>query len=448
MKFESAQEIIQKHFGNPILQNSKLLFLAPYIPHDKINNAIKSMAEHVNPADVLLLYDTSIMHSGKTGILLTRDALYCKNFYCQPVRIEYAELFKVAFSEEELSNTLSINKKISFTFTTNDQPIGTLIHDILEEIIKNKKGFEAAQSQYPPYSKPIDQNLLSNFAPNTEKLFFILCLIPCIFPVAIPFIFLIPMAYIFYRYIDKIAVYQLEARPINLDSKLYLGRVKIYQILNEVLSSLNLNKQILIYEYQSKEVNSLMLPTQGGFILFITTTALNSCTPKELKGMLIYNLVFTDGSDFHKLLKMFSLFLSPYLYICLLFKALYFPIFIRFRFIPIKWLSSFLTGVYKSVVEFKEIRDRVPILLLITYLFFPLGAIIITKCTRKLIKRADMVASNHVGYIYYKYTISNAYRDNASFTPMDIEFSFLKFKWRFYGLLVSLGLKKRLRCLQ
>jgi hypothetical protein len=87
----------------------KSLFVGT-IPPKKLNNAIKTYATQVSPADVLLLYDNTVFGSAKDGLLLTAEEVYWRND-SEPERLRYAEIRKVDTLKYTLSTAIVLNEK-------------------------------------------------------------------------------------------------------------------------------------------------------------------------------------------------------------------------------------------------------------------------------------------------------------------------------------------------
>lgn len=72
------------------------LYLAPHIPPKKVRNAIRDYAPSLRPADVVALYDGTLMGSAKDGILLTADRMIFQNSDLEaPQQVHYEEIVRV-----------------------------------------------------------------------------------------------------------------------------------------------------------------------------------------------------------------------------------------------------------------------------------------------------------------------------------------------------------------
>ena len=60
------------------------VFIAPNIPEKKLNNAISSIAEGVNPEYVLAIVDTTLFGSAKEGIVFLGDRLFVRDILEKP----------------------------------------------------------------------------------------------------------------------------------------------------------------------------------------------------------------------------------------------------------------------------------------------------------------------------------------------------------------------------
>lgn len=84
---------------------------APYIPQDKLLNAIKEYAQDAKPEEVLCLFDDSLRENGKAGVLLTKDNLYV----CTRV-LQLKRVTKASFKD-----MLSMFYKKKITISQNDE---------------------------------------------------------------------------------------------------------------------------------------------------------------------------------------------------------------------------------------------------------------------------------------------------------------------------------------
>ncbi|MDR0621680.1 MAG: hypothetical protein LBJ61_07380 [Deltaproteobacteria bacterium] len=465
MPVNSVQDILSKYYSDPRLWGNSssalnpqdapkksYIFFAPQIPPEFLNNVVKHIAKRVNPSAILAAVSSNWLggSSGKTGIILTADSVYCREPLSDPIMFRFDDLYKTAIKKDQLS----VNTYFTINFSADEADSYTLMHDILKEIIKHKKdiispsaGYQT-QVQPPSFSQPVDINALSDFSGKQLAIFVALC---CVSPLFIRFplslFIIIPLIVLYYIFIDKIAIFQTGARPINLDTSLPLGKVKIYDILRKVMTSLNLSECVLIYALKGTEINCFTLPVKGGFHLFLTTAAIKNCSPRQLQAIMTYSIAFTACRDFKNLLKMFSIYLAPMLIISILYKVIYFPLIIEFRFIPIKSISSFLTKFYKWLISDLKLMDIARGVFILTYACFPLGSIMATLRCRELVKRADIISSGLTGLYDYVYTLYYAYYISTPIpkaTPMDVEFTYLKFKFSFFGIFVVPRLKKRL----
>lgn len=72
------------------------LYLAPNIPPSKLRNALGDYADSIEAADVLALYDATLMGNAKDGALLTADRLVFQNHGLDPIhQVRYADIVGV-----------------------------------------------------------------------------------------------------------------------------------------------------------------------------------------------------------------------------------------------------------------------------------------------------------------------------------------------------------------
>ncbi|MBB6064984.1 J domain-containing protein [Pseudoxanthomonas broegbernensis] len=68
------------------------MYARPKIPRKKLEGAISSYAPTVSPRDVLVLLDDTVFGGAKEGLLVTGDAIYCKQKFEAPRRILFRDI--------------------------------------------------------------------------------------------------------------------------------------------------------------------------------------------------------------------------------------------------------------------------------------------------------------------------------------------------------------------
>ncbi len=72
------------------------LYVAPKIPVDKLDNAIRDYAQGVDAKDVLVMYDGTLLGSGKDGALFTASGFVFQNTDLEiPQEISYDDIVRV-----------------------------------------------------------------------------------------------------------------------------------------------------------------------------------------------------------------------------------------------------------------------------------------------------------------------------------------------------------------
>ena len=70
---------IEEYVKNNITKVCDKVFLAPDIPNKKLDGAIKSMTNGIDPNIVIALADTTIFGSAKEGLLITGEKMYIRS---------------------------------------------------------------------------------------------------------------------------------------------------------------------------------------------------------------------------------------------------------------------------------------------------------------------------------------------------------------------------------
>lgn len=79
------------------------VYIAPDIPEKKLNNAILSIAEGVNPQYVLAIIDTTLFGSAKEGILFLGDRLFVRNTFEKTTVFNFSDIFEAEYVFEEIT---------------------------------------------------------------------------------------------------------------------------------------------------------------------------------------------------------------------------------------------------------------------------------------------------------------------------------------------------------
>ena len=114
-KTSSKSTVKQKNYHDlleELFEDS--IYTAPDIPDKKLKNALRSFAPGVEPKDVLLLADDTVFGSAKEGLIITRDAVYGKESWECPRKIQ---LFKNTTVSVKGSKVLCINNYDFITLT-------------------------------------------------------------------------------------------------------------------------------------------------------------------------------------------------------------------------------------------------------------------------------------------------------------------------------------------
>lgn len=71
------------------------VYARPNIPRKKLEGAIFSYASNVSPGSVLVLLDDTLFGGAKEGLLVTNDAIYCKQKFESPRRMALSSITEV-----------------------------------------------------------------------------------------------------------------------------------------------------------------------------------------------------------------------------------------------------------------------------------------------------------------------------------------------------------------
>jgi hypothetical protein len=96
----------------------KNLSIAPQIEEKKLNNAIKSFNYSGSSSNVVALYDTTMLGSGKDGLLFTGKQLIYRVAFSDPIYIDFDSIVNVECVETLMGSKL----EYSIEVTRKDKP--------------------------------------------------------------------------------------------------------------------------------------------------------------------------------------------------------------------------------------------------------------------------------------------------------------------------------------
>ncbi len=158
------KDIIREHSKH--IEDTTIYF-APHIPEKKLRNAIAAYATKVSPDEVFILYDSTAFGGGKTGMLITATAFYCRDFLSAP---KYRNIDDVVTLDQKWDKII-INGW-EFVKSTSGQTASILLK-ILEDIcgiaaeqpvVGAVQGEDNLNSVHKKREKPISKK-----APRTAK---------------------------------------------------------------------------------------------------------------------------------------------------------------------------------------------------------------------------------------------------------------------------------------
>lgn len=133
IKYQSSEEMIKSKLKASYEKAE--IFIAPDIPEKKLVNAASVIGKGVNTMEVVGLVDTTILHSGKEGILFMGDRAFLRPPFGTPICIEYASLKNIKYDEKEIRDS---NDKVKIErILTIEKKAGDI-----ERFSSNTYGFE------------------------------------------------------------------------------------------------------------------------------------------------------------------------------------------------------------------------------------------------------------------------------------------------------------------
>lgn len=97
------------------------VFCAPEIPEKKLNNAISSIAQGLNPEYVIAIVDTTLFGSAKEGIVFSGDRVYIRNTFEKAQVYKFEEISSAEYISDEIKkDNGKIEKKEDVYFKFNN----------------------------------------------------------------------------------------------------------------------------------------------------------------------------------------------------------------------------------------------------------------------------------------------------------------------------------------
>ena len=107
------EELVATSFSGCFTVSS--VYTKPDIPAKKLNNAVSSYAEGVDPTQVVALYDSTVFGSGKEGVLVTYAGLYMKMAFEDSVHFSFSQVKEVQVhkhTEQRQGKEPKVTKKL------------------------------------------------------------------------------------------------------------------------------------------------------------------------------------------------------------------------------------------------------------------------------------------------------------------------------------------------
>ncbi|MEH7381355.1 hypothetical protein V7138_12910 [Bacillus sp. JJ1533] len=95
---------IQKFIKENINKLGSTSYVAPYIPDKKVNTAINSFGNDIDPDYIIAIYDSTIFSSGKDGCLFIGDAVYLKAAFEKSLKLQYADIEDIEYNTTNITN--------------------------------------------------------------------------------------------------------------------------------------------------------------------------------------------------------------------------------------------------------------------------------------------------------------------------------------------------------
>ena len=96
---------VEKFIKENALKICPKTYVAPDIPENKLNNAIKSFAPEVDPNYVIAINDTSLIGTAKEGCLFLGDCFYTKAMLEKPHKVEFKNIKDAKYNVRQVTKS-------------------------------------------------------------------------------------------------------------------------------------------------------------------------------------------------------------------------------------------------------------------------------------------------------------------------------------------------------
>ena len=108
------------------------VYFSPEIPEKKLKNAIEAYAYDLEPDDVILLLDETLLGGAKEGMLVSSEAIYFHELLTKPVVVKIADIENVSTND----NSIVVNGKPVFKTTMFDKKYLPAFAKMLNQIVE------------------------------------------------------------------------------------------------------------------------------------------------------------------------------------------------------------------------------------------------------------------------------------------------------------------------
>lgn len=112
---------VEKYIKDNVGSLADRVYVAPNIPDKKMNAAISSMAQDIEPEYVLAIVDTTLLGGAKNGALFTGEYLFLRAIASQAVKIQLSTIKRAEYTYEEIEkDNGKVEKKEKVTIIFKD----------------------------------------------------------------------------------------------------------------------------------------------------------------------------------------------------------------------------------------------------------------------------------------------------------------------------------------
>jgi hypothetical protein len=176
-KLKAIREVFGKFTTTPI-ENKIRVHIKPDIPDTKLSKIVSKYSEVLHPSEILLIFDNTVLGSGKVGFLLTPYGIWHRNHFSPGEFCKYSDISSVEAKKRYwmLESTVIINGDFKVIVLPERWDVGLALADFLsrfadidsdEDTVEQFRGVE----EMDPVEAYVQQMVASGYDEQTARIY-------------------------------------------------------------------------------------------------------------------------------------------------------------------------------------------------------------------------------------------------------------------------------------